>query len=264
MIDPPRSRRATYGVNTGFGELKNRHIGDADLARLQLNLLRSHAAGVGRSLSVPEVRALGALRANSLAVGVSGVRVELVEHVLALLNRGVHPVVPEQGSVGASGDLAPLAHFALVLVGEGRAEFAGNVQGGAESLAAAGLRPFALGPKEGLALINGTQLSTAILALVLVGADRVVRASLGAAALPRSRRCPARPRVRSPRHGGPPAPRAGPRRARAARAHRRQRCRRIARRLRPHPGSVFPALPAAGRGRGRSTRSSTRPASSAR
>jgi histidine ammonia-lyase len=129
------------------------------------------------------VRALGLLRANSLAVGVSGVRVELVERVLALLNAGVHPVVPEQGSVGASGDLAPLAHFALVLVGEGRASFRGKVQSGAESLAAAGLVPIALEAKEGLALINGTQLSTAILALVLAQSARIARAALGANAL---------------------------------------------------------------------------------
>jgi histidine ammonia-lyase len=175
--------KPVYGVNTGFGELKNRHIGDADLARLQLNLLRSHAAGVGPSLSAPEVRALGLLRANSLAVGVSGVRVELVERVLALLNAGVLPVVPEQGSVGASGDLAPLAHFALVLVGEGKASFRGKIQSGAESLAAAGLEPIALAAKEGLALINGTQLSTAVLGLVLAQSERLVRAALGANAL---------------------------------------------------------------------------------
>ena len=184
VIDRALARgEPVYGVNTGFGELKNRHIGEADLARLQLNLLRSHAVGVGRPLGTAEVRALGLLRANSLVVGVSGVRVELVERVLALLNRRVHPVVPEQGSVGASGDLAPLAHFALVLVGEGRAEFRDHVQSGAESLASAGVAPIALLPKEGLALINGTQLSTAILALTLGQAGRVARAALGANAL---------------------------------------------------------------------------------
>jgi len=172
-----------YGVNTGFGELKNRHVEAADLARLQLNLLRSHAAGVGPALSIPETRALGLLRANSLAVGVSGVRVVLVHRLLDLLNQRVHPVVPEQGSVGASGDLAPLAHFALVLVGEGRAEFENRVMSGAEGLAKGGLPALALAPKEGLALINGTQLSTAILALVLGGAGRIVRAALGASAL---------------------------------------------------------------------------------
>jgi histidine ammonia-lyase len=175
--------KPVYGVNTGFGELKNRHIGEADLARLQLNLLRSHAAGVGPALSAPEVRALGVLRANSLAVGVSGVRVELVQRVLGLINHGVHPVVPEQGSVGASGDLAPLAHFALVLVGEGRASFKDQVTSGAECLAQAGLAPIALAPKEGLALINGTQLSTAVLALVLAQSGRLLRAALGANAL---------------------------------------------------------------------------------
>jgi histidine ammonia-lyase len=148
-----------------------------------LNLLRSHAAGVGPTLSEAETRALGLLRANSLAVGVSGVRLELVERVLALLNRKVHPVVPEQGSVGASGDLAPLAHFALVLVGEGRATFERRVMSGAEALGLGGVEAIALAPKEGLALINGTQLSTAVLALTLVGAGRIVRASLAANAL---------------------------------------------------------------------------------
>jgi histidine ammonia-lyase len=172
-----------YGVNTGFGDLKNQRIGDADLAELQQNLLRSHAAGVGSPLATEEVRALGLLRANSLAVGVSGVRVELMQLLLELLNRHVHPVVPEQGSVGASGDLAPLAHYALVLTGEGCAEYEGAILPGGEALARAGLKPLALAPKEGLALINGTQLSTSVLALVLVCADRVVRASLGAACL---------------------------------------------------------------------------------
>ena len=172
-----------YGVNTGFGELKNRHVDAPDLAKLQLNLLRSHAAGVGPALSVPETRALGLLRANSLAVGASGVRPELVHRVVALLNRKVHPVVPEQGSVGASGDLAPLAHFALVLVGEGKATFGNRVMSGAEALAEGGVEAIALAPKEGLALINGTQLSTAVLALVLAGAGRVVRAALAANAL---------------------------------------------------------------------------------
>jgi histidine ammonia-lyase len=172
-----------YGVNTGFGELKSRRIAPPDLARLQLNLIRSHAAGVGPALAADEVRALALLRANSLAIGVSGVRPLLVERVLALIEKGVHPVIPEQGSVGASGDLAPLAHFALVLVGEGSAEFAGNVMSGAQALEKAGLEPVALDPKEGLALINGTQLSCAILALTLARGRRVVRAALGACAL---------------------------------------------------------------------------------
>jgi histidine ammonia-lyase len=172
-----------YGVNTGFGELKDRRVRDEDLARLQLNLLRSHAAGVGPALPADVVRALGLLRANSLAVGVSGVRPALVEHLLEVLAQDVVPVVPAQGSVGASGDLAPLAHFALVLVGEGEATFGGQVKSGAEALAAARLEPFVLAPKEGLALINGTQLSTAVLGLVLVDAGRLLRAAIGACAL---------------------------------------------------------------------------------
>ena len=177
------SGEAVYGVNTGFGELKNRRVDAPDLARLQQNLLRSHAAGVGPALDTPDVRALGVLRANSLALGVSGVRVELVEALCALMNRAVHPVVPSQGSVGASGDLAPLAHFALVLLGEGHAEFEGNIYPGAEALAKAGLTPVTLEPKEGLALINGTQLSTGVLGLTLAGAEWLVRSALGAAAL---------------------------------------------------------------------------------
>jgi histidine ammonia-lyase len=172
-----------YGVNTGFGELKNRRVADADLARLQLNLLRSHAAGVGPALPDDVVRAIGLLRANSLAVGASGARPELVEHLLAVLERGVVPIVPAQGSVGASGDLAPLAHFALVLVGEGEARLGTQVKSGAQALAGVQLAPFVLAPKEGLALINGTQLSTAVLGLVLVDADRLLRAALGACAL---------------------------------------------------------------------------------
>jgi len=135
---------------------------------------RERYDGVGAPLATEEVRALGLLRANSLAVGVSGVRFELVHLVLELLNRHVHPVVPEQGSVGASGDLAPLAHFALVLTGEGKAEYEGALLPGGEALARAGLTPLALAPKEGLALINGTQLSTAITALVLVCGQRLI------------------------------------------------------------------------------------------
>jgi histidine ammonia-lyase len=169
-----------YGVNTGFGNFAETRIDKADLATLQLNLLRSHAAGVDEPLPVRTVRAAMALRANVLAKGFSGVRVETLEALLALLNRRVHPRVPSRGSVGASGDLAPLAHLALVLVGEGD-----TVDGvpGAEALRAAGLQPITLGPKEGLALINGTQFSTAALALALAGAERLSRAADIAAAL---------------------------------------------------------------------------------
>ncbi|HEY8757200.1 MAG TPA: aromatic amino acid lyase, partial [Candidatus Limnocylindria bacterium] len=148
---------AVYGINTGFGDLSQVRIPRADLAKLQLNLLRSHAAGVGDPLPQDVTRAVLLLRANTLACGRSGVRPETIDLLLDLLNRGVHPVIPMHGSVGASGDLAPLAHAALVLVGEGQATFEGKVLSGAEALKRADLRPLELGPKEALALINGTQ-----------------------------------------------------------------------------------------------------------
>jgi len=174
---------AVYGVNTGFGNFAETRIDKADLAALQLNLLRSHAAGVAEPLPVRAVRAAMALRANVLAKGYSGIRVETLEALLALLNHRVHPHVPSRGSVGASGDLAPLAHLALVLVGEGETWDDGPRRAGAAALAAAGLAPVTLGPKEGLALINGTQVSTAVLALALAGAERVSRTADIAAAL---------------------------------------------------------------------------------
>ncbi len=169
-----------YGINTGFGSFAETRIDKADLAALQLNLLRSHAAGVDTPLPARTVRAAMALRANVLAKGYSGIRVDTLEALLALLNRRVHPRVPSRGSVGASGDLAPLAHLALVLVGEG--ETIDRVPG-AEALQAAGLRPVTLGAKEGLALINGTQFSTAVLALALAGAEQLSRAADVTAAL---------------------------------------------------------------------------------
>lgn len=173
-----------YGVNTGFGALAETAIPRDQLRALQLNLVRSHAAGVGEPLSIPAVRASMALRANVLAKGFSGVRRETLDLLLELLNRQVHPVVPSRGSVGASGDLAPLAHLALVLVGEGFASVAGSAaMSGADALRAAGLRPLTLESKEGLALINGTQPSTAVAALALIGAERLARAADMAAAL---------------------------------------------------------------------------------
>jgi histidine ammonia-lyase len=182
-----------YGVNTGFGALADVAIPADQLSTLQLNLIRSHAAGVGEPLSVPAVRALIALRANVLAKGFSGIRLETLEALIALLNAGVHPRVPARGSVGASGDLAPLAHLALVLVGEGEV-LAGNDLGGhfhggpsremtPEVLARAGLRPVTLAAKEGLALINGTQASTAVLALAVLAASRLARVADIAAAM---------------------------------------------------------------------------------
>ena len=178
LLDTP-----VYGINTGFGNFADVRIPHESLAELQLNLLRSHAAGVGEPLPIPVVRATMALRANVLAKGFSGIRVETLELLLALLNHRVHPVVPSRGSVGASGDLAPLAHLGLVLIGEGEAWHNGARESGASALARVGVLPAALAPKEGLALINGTQPSTALLGLALAGALRLARAADIAAAL---------------------------------------------------------------------------------
>jgi len=156
------SGQVVYGVNTGFGKLAEVRISSEELGHLQLNLLRSHACGVGEPFPEEVVRAMLLLRANVLATGHAGCRPEVVEAVLELLNHRIHPVVPSQGSVGASGDLAPLAHLALVLVGEGEAMVDGRVMSGEEALRRAGLEPIVLEAKEGLALINGTQASAAV------------------------------------------------------------------------------------------------------
>jgi len=162
---------AVYGVNTGFGDLAQIRIAPPDLRRLQQNLLRSHAAGVGPDLPADVVRALLLLRANTLASGYSGVRLETIGALIDLLNADVIPCIPMHGSVGASGDLAPLAHAALVLIGEGEAWYRQTRLPGRDALAAAGLRPIELAPKEGVALINGTQVMTAIGALALHDAE---------------------------------------------------------------------------------------------
>ena len=174
-----------YGINTGFGALAETAIPRDALGALQVNLLRSHAAGVGDALPVRAVRAAMALRANVLAKGYSGIRRATLERLIDLLNRRVHPVVPSRGSVGASGDLAPLAHLSLVLIGEGTATVGddGTLRDGRDALQAAGLDAIALGPKEGLALINGTQPSTAVALLAAAGAARLARAADVAAAL---------------------------------------------------------------------------------
>jgi histidine ammonia-lyase len=180
-----RGDAPVYGINTGFGALAETAIAREALDVLQVNLLRSHAAGVGEALPVRAVRATMLMRANVLARGFSGVRRGTLEQLLAVLNGRVHPVVPGRGSVGASGDLAPLAHLALVLIGEGHATVGDSAETlpGREALARAGLAPITLGPKEGLALINGTQPSTAVLALALTGSERLARAADVAVAL---------------------------------------------------------------------------------
>jgi histidine ammonia-lyase len=172
-----------YGVNTGFGSFAETRIDRQDLAALQVNLVRSHAAGVGEPLPIRAVRASMALRANVLAKGYSGIRLETVEALIAALNRGVHPLVPSRGSVGASGDLAPLAHIALCLIGEGDVWDGQRRRSAAAALQEASLSPVTLAAKEGLALINGTQVSAAVAALALASAQRLARAADIAAAL---------------------------------------------------------------------------------
>ena len=244
------SGTAVYGVTTGFGRLENVRIAASDAAQLQVNLLRSHAVGSGPPLPEEVVRGMLLLLASSLRRGHSGVRAELVELVLALLERGVTPVIPSKGSVGSSGDLAPLAHLGLVLIGEGEASLAGEVLAGREALARAGLAPVALSAKEGLAHHQrhppdgGRRRARAArrpaaarrrghrggaVARGLQGLDRAVR------------RAPARP-----------APPARPDRDRRppARPARRQPGGRQPRRLRPRPGPVHAPLRAAGAGRG--------------
>lgn len=156
-----QGQAAVYGVNTGFGKLASRKIAPADTATLQRNLILSHCCGLGEPLEAPLVRLMLMLKAASLARGASGVRWEVIALIEGMLARDVLPVIPQQGSVGASGDLAPLAHMAAVMIGAGEAVYQGRRMPGAEALAAAGLVPVVLGPKEGLALINGTQFSTA-------------------------------------------------------------------------------------------------------
>ncbi len=166
-----------YGVTTGFGRLANIVVPPADAAQLQVNLVRSHAAGTGEPLAVPVVRAASVLRANSLSAGHSGVKPETLDLIVAMLDRGVTPVVPSQGSVGASGDLAPLAHMTLTLIGEGEAFYREERMPSKVALERAGLTPIELGPKEGLALVNGTQVMTGIAALGVLRAERLAAAA---------------------------------------------------------------------------------------
>src|SRR6266513_2044988 len=164
-----------YGVSTGFGKLSDVRIPHDALAELQLNLVRSHACGIGNPLSEPEARAIMLLRANVLALGFSGIRLEIIDTLCELLNHHVCPVIPEKGSVGASGDLAPLAHLALSLIGEGEAFFKSERMESGEALRRAGLKPHRLEAKEGLALLNGTQAMHAVGGLALLRAKRLAR-----------------------------------------------------------------------------------------
>src|SRR6266487_5897277 len=166
---------AIYGVTTGFGKLSDVRIPRDALSDLQLNLVRSHACGIGQPLSEPEVRVMMLLRANVLALGISGIRLEIIQMLCEMLNRRIHPVVPEKGSVGASGDLAPLAHLALTIIGEGEAFLDGERMESSEALRRAKLRPATLGAKEGLALLNGTQAMHAVGGLALLRAKRISR-----------------------------------------------------------------------------------------
>ncbi len=172
-----------YGITTGFGAFKGRIIPPHEVAALQRNLVLSHAAGVGPALDAPTVRAVIAVRVNTLAMGYSGIRPQVAEALLALLNAGIVPVIPAYGSLGASGDLAPLAHLACVLIGAGEAFYDGERLAGAEALRRAGLEPVELGAKEGLALLNGTAVTTTIGTLVTLRAENLVRAADIAGAL---------------------------------------------------------------------------------
>src|SRR5215469_14248995 len=163
-----------YGINTGFGKLSDVRIGSDQLEDLQRNLIRSHACGIGEPLPDDEVRAMLLLRANVLAKGLSGVRPRVVETLVTMLNHGIHPVVPARGSVGASGDLAPLAHLALALIGEGEVQSGGECLAAKNALTRVGIEPLILLAKEGLALLNGTQAMAAVGGLALTRALRVV------------------------------------------------------------------------------------------
>lgn len=191
------SGEAVYGLNTGFGELVDERIPPEEIEQLQLNLLRSHAAGAGRELTREEVRAMMVARINALVKGYSGIRETVIDHLVTMCNEGVHPVVKSRGSLGASGDLAPLAHMSLVLIGEGEAVVdRSNAErenehesqdttrlSGADALAEIGLEPLSLAPKEGLALINGTQLTVGLAALAVIDGERLVRGADTAGAL---------------------------------------------------------------------------------
>lgn len=178
-----KNKKVLYGVTTGFGALGNVNISTKNVKKLQVNLIRSHSADVGRPLEKEIVRALMLLRVNTLAKGNSGIRLQTLETLVQMLNKGVHPVIPEKGSVGASGDLGPLSHMTLVMIGEGEAEYKDKVLSGKEALERAGVRPVQLDFKEGVALNNGTQMMTAIAALAVCDAERLIKTAEIAATL---------------------------------------------------------------------------------
>ncbi|MCD4818491.1 MAG: histidine ammonia-lyase [Candidatus Cloacimonetes bacterium] len=168
-----REKRSVYGITTGFGKFANIRISQEDIEELQKNLILSHSVGVGQILSIPEIRATMLLRINVLVKGHSGIRLSTLQTLIDMLNKGVHPCIPEKGSVGASGDLAPLSHLALVLLGEGKAIYKNEILSGKEALQKAGIKPVVLKAKEGLALNNGTQVMTAMGALNLLRAENL-------------------------------------------------------------------------------------------
>jgi histidine ammonia-lyase len=175
VFDVVKKGKPVYGINTGFGALSSKHIEEKDLAQLQVNLIRSHCTGLGRPFSKQITRAIMLLRANCLISGFSGVEPKTVELLLAFINNHITPVVPEKGSVGASGDLAPLSHIALALIGEGEVEVEGKIQNSKFAIEQMGLTPAVLGPKDGLALINGTACMTALGALAVFESKHLMK-----------------------------------------------------------------------------------------
>jgi histidine ammonia-lyase len=178
-----KKKKVVYGVTTGFGALGSLIIGPEDVKELQANLIRSHSAGVGEPLERDVTRALMLLRANTLAKGNSGVKIETLETLVQMINKKVHPIIPEKGSVGASGDLAPLSHMTLVMMGEGEAEYNGKRMGGKQAMKLAGIKPVELDFKEGIALNNGTQMMAAFGALAVYDAERLIKTAEIAAAM---------------------------------------------------------------------------------
>lgn len=176
-------KKTMYGINTGFGKFSDAIIEEKDLAKLQLNLIHSHACGVGEPFSEEISRTMLLLRANALARGLSGIRVEVLQQLLDFINAGIHPVIPQQGSLGASGDLAPLAHLVLPLLGEGEVFFQGKRTTAAAAMSEAGLKPLILKAKEGLALINGTQAMTAVGVITILEMEKLLHQSETIAAM---------------------------------------------------------------------------------